>query len=203
MLVTLATSIATQVLPLKTKAYEITLPTAPLSSTVNPSSISVVTQYLTTELYAVLLYIFAFVVLLYLTTRCFIFGYFLFDKMKSELAIVYDTHEASLCIKWASLPDKNRNYQMSIPSIITPQILNFYCFGVIKIDTSAWKVFNTLTGTMVKIPRWTFISPGELSCLRHSFIAGQHSVSVALIHSHQIEPVMHRPLCTEIRESVV
>ena len=123
--------------------------------------------------------------------------------MNSELALIFDTQDASLCIKWVTLKDKNRNYQMSIPSVITPRVFNLYCFGIIKIDTSAWKIFNTLSGTMVKVPKWIVISPHELRYLTTSFMTRQHSVSVALVHSHQVEPVVHHPFCVGEHESVV
>ena len=62
---------------------------------------------------------------------------------------------------------------------------------------------NTLSGTFVKVPKWVLVSPRELNYLRTCFIAKQHSVSVTLIHSHQIEPVMHRPFNVDEHGTIV
>jgi hypothetical protein len=198
MLTMMATPAVTQMIPLKARAYDILIPTVNTlsSATLSENNFSV-KDYLTTDLYALLLYIFVFIILLYLLARCFILGYFLLDPMKSDIALIFETSDASLCIKWMTLPDSNRNYEVSVPHTIIPQLYNFRCFGLLKVDTSSWRIFNTLAGKILRIPKWTLVSPTKMRKLKYNILTKQYDISMAVVHSHHIEPIISRPVLRE------
>ena len=189
----MTTPLVTQMLPLKARAYDIVVPILNTSPSTSLSDNELpVSNYLSTELYALLLYIFVFLLLIYFMAKCFLFGYYLFDQMKSDLALIFETSETSVYVKWMTLPDSNRNYEVTIPHMITPRIYNCYFFGVLKIDTSPWRIFNTLTGRTIKAPRWIIVSASNMNRLKHNILPHHYTVSMAVVHSHHIEPLRSR-----------
>ena len=136
---------------------------------------------------------FIFLLLLYLVARCFIFGQFLCDPVKSELAVVYDSAEFSICIPWTQLADKHRNYQISVPYAVEPKVYNVFFFGLLYIDTSTWHIYNTLNGKLENISKWAIVSAHTLRQLKWLLRIGHHKISLAILHSHQLEPAFNIP----------
>ena len=107
--------------------------------------------------------------------------------MKSDLALVFESNINSLFIKVLELPDRSRNYLIRIPPLCLPKFYNFKVFGLLKLNSTEWFIHDTIVDKVMNGPKWILISGGTASKLQEKFYKGHPTVTVAVIHSHQVE----------------
>ena len=126
---------------------------------------------------------------LYAINRFVLLGYYLFDPMRTTLALELETDNCTMFINWLNLPDRNRNYTLEIPAIGRPKLINLGIVGILRLDTSQWIIRNTVTGELVKSPSWKILSPYKTRKLRQTIFRSRFEIHTVVIHSHHIETV--------------
>ena len=145
------------------------------------------------QIYEMAFFIIALILILVIVGRCCRLGYICFDRMHSFASIAFDTDEVTVYVDWVALPDGGRNYRLVTPITSMPKFYSFYFFGIMTLDTNGWSIMDTTTGHYLKIPTWSFIGSIATRKLVKRVLPTEHTVAVAVIHSHTIEyPPQHR-----------